>query len=1256
MNTQQKRPRVSLERVQTIAIEYEGEASGSAEAEPPKKRRGRPKAAPKSIETIAIEYEGEASGSAEAEPPKKRRGRPKAAPKSIEVIPQPRSSSAAGHSLHRGSLHPHLSPAQPAHATLGVDDGDGLPFFDDDNVFTEPPLASNETNKDGDKQKKPRHNKTPNDNLREWLDLFADDYLDTLYALDSPPPTPHCSLCALPTNSNHLYRCMCCIGAGDLCSTCIKSLHRFTPTHRIKRWDGSSWAGSSLLDIGHVLFLGHNGQPCPTKQPQQAPAEKKADDKKNADDEQSDNIPGALKLYIGDINGFTRSKVLYCRCPGALEKPRQLLAVSLFPCSHRHPESAMTLQLLEMYNTLTTTARTSAHKYYKALEKHTKPGFSADVGDRYRELMWTHRLYLHLLLLRRSGHKFPLHPTIDVHPGDQAFDCVACPRPGFNFEWFEVTTDEIAYFRIWISYDGNFRSVRKSKKVAQGDICLSDGLAYFSFKDAYKLWTESVPQDKRGDKPACDNHKVGLQTTIRWVGRDVTGVGMFSCTPHTCILPRGAVDFFQGEKFMYSDFGFASWLSYVIKRCGGLVPIGMTYDVMCHWITNFATRAKLLPASIAIPEDLDLVGAVPKWHLVGHQRDCFVRWSLDNMQHVGRMEGEGPERFWSMYNQMSGSMSEQSPGVRTDNANNIIRAWNEEKAFGMHETVPAKYNDAKKEYLKQNEVHNDLTDNLPITKIAEWEKEPIEPSQNSKDKKWESPMMDPDLSGGFRETTKEYRRQETVATRVPGRRPGVTQWLRDGIEIEHSIQNYNIEAKELGDSMTPVQSDLLESKQLAIQGRIDAHRKRRELFMEELEEPDHPRLQHFHQEEAAVDLGMPSSHAHSRLESAGLATLVELERELRRAMCRESLETVKRLLGAKAAAKRFKEQNIRGQVANTRANVALKDHDTKIRGAQWRYNNSYTALVQLGVSESDAKLFKELKSDHLVPLAQFYKKYAETVGHGRGEHGLSWIWSSSAVPNTEDEVEGQELALIFPSTGLKTEWFRSRERYKRWREQLMLLKREMVMTIRSFQKYEELWAWKSNSPGITPGMRAYAAGQAKFFAELAYRMLVACRKQLYDDTVQLKWASEWLKDNVVVSGESFAATATREFARNIAQHHTATPHCLKVTSSPTFYVPRPPGRRSPQKPKQHGMTFATLSPDNAKYDPSKNDNEGPKDYRPRLVKSRIRSNINQATEGSPAALTAPDAGIAPSSPTFPLSRMFFQPSSFLGSASAEHST
>lgn len=111
----------------------------------------------------------------------------------------------------------------------------------------------------------------------------------------------------------------------------------------------------------------------------------------------------------------------------------------------------------------------------------------------------------------------------------------------------------------------------------------------------------------------------------------------------------------------------------------------MTYDVWCHWIVNFHTRAKNLPHEIPLPKELDLVGAIPKWHLVGHDITCYIRYSLDHMQHVGRMEGEGVERVWAHMNEHSGSTSEQGPGVRTDNLNNMAGQWNFEKMISMSE-------------------------------------------------------------------------------------------------------------------------------------------------------------------------------------------------------------------------------------------------------------------------------------------------------------------------------------------------------------------------------------------------------------------------------------------------------------------------------------------------------------------------------------------------------------------------------------------
>ncbi|KAG8689881.1 hypothetical protein FRC08_010751 [Ceratobasidium sp. 394] len=634
-----------------------------------------------------------------------------------------------------------------------------------------------------------------------------------------------------------------------------------------------------------------------------------------------------------------------------------IFIAGLFPCSDRCPETAFTLKLLDNYDVFNTTGQTSGHKIYSVLERVTKPGFPDDVSDQYRELLNTYRKYLHVIKLRRAAHLFHSHPRLDVHPGDQAFDCVACPRPGFNFDWEEVSQNERPWFRAYFSYDGNARSYRKNKKVDAGDVCFSDGDGYFPPKQPYERWVKSHPEPKRSEeKPACDNHKAGKDKSVRFTGRDVTGIGAFTCTSHSCVVPRGMVDFFKGE----------SGDKYIVT----------THLQLC---TNTSAHANL-PPLYKLPDDLDLEGAVPKWHLLGHIRVCWIRWSLDHMQYVGRMEGEGPERVWSHFNEHSGSTSEQGPGQRTDSLNNIACDWNFSKAVEMHRILSARFRDAKKARNKALKDHEDLTASLPRKSIVKWEKMSIKPVDEHNDGNWTSPLMDPVLKGGFHKTIQQERENETKSLRT-GKRNRAVRWIVEGIELEHSIKKLKDEEKELGSKPSPRQANTINSKRLVLRDRVEAFLEKRPLYMPDIDEPDCPRLLEFIGEDGewtdAIDLGLPSSYAESTLADAGLSAHAELERKLRRGMCKDSLESAKRLLGGKAVAIKYKDNQLSGQIAVTRAESTIQAHTAKILKASWRYTNSCDALLQLGPTENDLAIYKELKKEDLKPLKSYFEDYAQ---------------------------------------------------------------------------------------------------------------------------------------------------------------------------------------------------------------------------------------------------------------------------------------
>ncbi|QRV90347.1 hypothetical protein RhiJN_18365 [Ceratobasidium sp. AG-Ba] len=920
-----------------------------------------------------------------------------------------------------------------------------------------------------------KHPKTPNEVLREWLDLWRDAYLSAWFKRDAPPKG-FCAFCL--ESAVQIYRCTSCLNSLPSCSACLVNTHRAQPTHRIQSWDGAVWLEASLAGIGLITYLGHDGKPCPSS---------------------DDNS----QLLVGDLDGFSSIAVRYCHCDLSTLKPKplQLIEIGLFPCSHVHPRTAFTFRLLDVFNIFCTLGRTSAHKFYLVIERITRPGFPADVKDRYREMIWTHRRYLHLLNLRRAGYGFQRHDTLDVHPNDQALCCPACPRLGFNYEEDELSPGDR---RVILNdtdrvYDGNFRCSRKAKKVDKGDICLSDGLAYFGQKERFKEWSSTVVQPARTEKPMCDHHKAGNDTSFRGAGRDITGIGAFTCTSHSCIMPRGMVDFTRGELFIYADWALGNVYRYLSAK--GKIPIGMTYDVFCHWFVNYLSRLQRLPPELRPPEDLDIRGALPKWHALGHDPQCVIRWSIEYMQHVGQLEGEGPERVWAHFNEHSGSTSEQGPGHRTETLDNVAVQFTFEKIIRMETSLPVRFKDAKKMLIRERKNHEGSTASIPADTLQEWEQESIEPYKLANGR-WHSVFADPVLKGGFQETLQDERKKESSTTRVPGQRPGAARWVSEGIELEHSIHQYNEDSK-AHSKPTPRQANSLDSKRLALEERIQTFQNRCSFYMHGLDEPDRPRMQKIVEEdgeEKNVDLGLPSSFSPDTLASAGLSSLSDLEKRLRRGTCVDALQSVKRVLGARSATINFKNANVRGQIATTRSQSIIKGHNAKILKAQWRYENSRGALQALGMVQADQDQFLELRREDLKPLKLYYEEYAQKTGHGITS--MSWIWRSEVAPNDKWQVEA-----------LKTEWFRSRERYKRWNEQLILLKREMIMAIRTFQTYQVLWEWRSKNGQPIPGMEVYARQRSRFFGELARRMFYACQDHLWDDVVSLRWCDEWLTRN-----------------------------------------------------------------------------------------------------------------------------------------------
>jgi hypothetical protein len=83
------------------------------------------------------------------------------------------------------------------------------------------------------------------------------------------------------------------------------------------------------------------------------------------------------------------------------------------------------------------------------------------------------------------------------------------------------------------------------------------------------------------------------------------------------------------------------------------LPEGLViYDIGCQWVTHFQKRLKD-SRHLLIPEVMELLVAVRKFHLSAHIRECFVLYSLNFVYGSGQLDGKILETLWSPFNFIS---------------------------------------------------------------------------------------------------------------------------------------------------------------------------------------------------------------------------------------------------------------------------------------------------------------------------------------------------------------------------------------------------------------------------------------------------------------------------------------------------------------------------------------------------------------------------------------------------------------------------
>jgi Kyakuja-Dileera-Zisupton transposase len=134
---------------------------------------------------------------------------------------------------------------------------------------------------------------------------------------------------------------------------------------------------------------------------------------------------------------------------------------------------------------------------------------------------------------------------------------------------------------------------------------------------------------------------------------------------------------------MNMDYSICQALKYNTK---GLTKSMVDYDVACGWIINFIERL-IASGTLSLPEGMELIAAVGKFHLASHQGDCFVKFSLNFIEGAGQQDGEILETLWAIINQACGSIRAMSKSQRQEVLDDLMRDMNFKKLVNMGEMV-----------------------------------------------------------------------------------------------------------------------------------------------------------------------------------------------------------------------------------------------------------------------------------------------------------------------------------------------------------------------------------------------------------------------------------------------------------------------------------------------------------------------------------------------------------------------------------------
>ncbi|KAF9029643.1 hypothetical protein BDZ89DRAFT_934226, partial [Hymenopellis radicata] len=848
-----------------------------------------------------------------------------------------------------------------------------------------------------------------------------------------------------------------CLSCGDFleCSQCCLDRHARAPLHFIEIWRNGSWERTTLHELGLVYQIGHQGAPC--------------------------TYPDATPrlMTVLHVTGVHTVAYRYCDCgmSDGLHKWQQLLRTNWYPATTHIPSTCVTMEMLSLYRRLKVIATVNVRDFVSTLESLSNPFETLWTPDRYKAVGRVSRQWTFMQRARRSGVVLDPGGLAAARPGALIVECWACPRPGVNLPagWDTVAQKFRYRYRRIVSADANFRMSNKLKPMAHPDPPLFGGLGVQMPQEQYEAWLRSYVSN-------CTAFAALMQKDTRFtVGLRWSGVIGVICARHEIMLGLG--DLQKGERYIlcYTPCCRDSRM--------GVKEAGVTYDIACQYKKHFFERIEALPAELRSLDVPDITWGLPVWHGNVHDPYCETSESLKYKVGMGKTDGEGPERVWSILNPMSYMTKEEHPGARHDDIEDKVNLHNFLKNVRSGYSLLRRLRLALAERTVQIQAFLAVEQGVTSRQRREWSQKVLDWIEDSTKP---SPYIAP-KRGGTRRIRQcgasEYNDTRKEATAKKQVEISETGFLIVGMRLEESKQRLR---QDRAGTLTVDGQGKIHARRRAVMMREKEFRKWQERFMpgvKEVLEREEMQRRAYNRPLPPVEdtrLYMPSAfgdlNAEDRLDICA-ASLFDKEVTLRRGQCADALERLRTQLLSRRHFLNFRNGNIVGQNKTTRAAKLIERLGQSVKESTRKYRYCRDALRHI-VGEEQCGEFRDLLDDDVdVPgLAEpdddAVKELGRLGGRG-GRHGapgetrsiMSWIWTAGGV-SAEDNEYVHECVRI--------EWSKALARKARWGEEVETLKEEMRRVLRSVKSEEAEWRMRSDMENIhlrdeeRGGRRAYA--------------------------------------------------------------------------------------------------------------------------------------------------------------------------------------